>query len=139
MAFKLPTPPAFLARLGRRVPTPLATLPLVAGLAVARRLAWLLPPEELDGRRFAITVEDLGLRACFECRKGHFLPLLSAIPELELRAAMADFVALASAREDADTLFFQRRLKIEGDTELGLVVKNWLDASDRPAWLQKLA
>lgn len=39
---------------------------------------------------------------------------------------------------DADTLFFQRRLRISGDTELGLIVKNWLDASPRPAWLDKL-
>ena len=35
-------------------------------------------------------------------------------------------------------LFFQRRLRISGDTELGLIVKNWLDASPRPAWLDKL-
>jgi len=38
---------------------------------------------------------------------------------------------------DADTLFFQRRLKIAGDTELGLIVKNWLDAAARPAWLAR--
>ena len=33
-------------------------------------------------------------------------------------------------QEDPDTLFFNRRLKIEGDTELGLVVKNLLDSID---------
>ena len=31
-----------------------------------------------------------------------------------------DFLKLATALEDADTLFFRRRLKIEGDTELGI-------------------
>lgn len=31
-------------------------------------------------------------------------------------------------KEDPDTLFFQRRLQIEGDTELGLYVKNLMDA-----------
>jgi predicted lipid carrier protein YhbT len=31
---------------------------------------------------------------------------------------------------DADTLFFDRRLSIEGDTELGLLLKNTLDALD---------
>jgi predicted lipid carrier protein YhbT len=41
--------------------------------------------------------------------------------------------------EDADTLFFRRRLKMEGDTELGVAVKYWLDASERPAWLNNLA
>jgi O2-independent ubiquinone biosynthesis accessory factor UbiT len=40
--------------------------------------------------------------------------------------------------EDADTLFFRRRLKVEGDTELGIAVKYWLDASERPAWLTAL-
>jgi predicted lipid carrier protein YhbT len=35
-----------------------------------------------------------------------------------------------SRQEDPDTLFFQRRLTIEGDTELGLEVKNILDALD---------
>jgi len=37
---------------------------------------------------------------------------------------------LAARSVDADTLFFQRRLKIEGDTELGLSLKNFLDAQD---------
>ena len=32
--------------------------------------------------------------------------------------------------EDPDTLFFNRKLVIEGDTELGLVVKNLLDSVD---------
>jgi predicted lipid carrier protein YhbT len=46
---------------------------------------------------------------------------------------------LLAGQVDADTLFFQRRLAIAGDTELGLVVKNWLDAQERPAWLTRLA
>jgi predicted lipid carrier protein YhbT len=50
-----------------------------------------------------------------------------------------DFLRLATALEDADTLFFRRRLKIEGDTELGIAVKYWIDASERPAWLNLLA
>ncbi|MGL6041779.1 MAG: ubiquinone anaerobic biosynthesis accessory factor UbiT, partial [Deefgea sp.] len=29
-----------------------------------------------------------------------------------------------------DTLFFQRRLSITGDTELGLTLKNLMDATD---------
>jgi len=32
--------------------------------------------------------------------------------------------------EDPDTLFFNRKLVIEGDTELGLIVKNLLDSID---------
>lgn len=37
---------------------------------------------------------------------------------------MNSFVLLASQKADADTLFFKRQLTIEGDTELGLEVKN---------------
>ena len=33
-----------------------------------------------------------------------------------------DLVLIAGRKEDPDTLFFQRRLSIEGDTELGLEV-----------------
>ena len=42
----------------------------------------------------------------------------------------SDLLALASRAEDPDTLFFQRRLALEGDTAIGLRVKNLLDALD---------
>jgi len=41
-----------------------------------------------------------------------------------------EFLLLASRRQDPDTLFFQRRLSIEGDTELGLEIKNFIDSVD---------
>ncbi|WP_165872726.1 ubiquinone anaerobic biosynthesis accessory factor UbiT [Celerinatantimonas diazotrophica] len=41
-----------------------------------------------------------------------------------------DFLVMVGRREDPDTLFFQRRLSIEGDTQLGLEVKNLLDNID---------
>jgi len=41
-----------------------------------------------------------------------------------------EFLLLASRREDPDTLFFQRRLSIEGNTELGLQIKNLIDSVD---------
>ena len=40
----------------------------------------------------------------------------------------ATMLLLATRREDPDTLFFNRRLNIEGDTETGLHVKNLLDS-----------
>jgi predicted lipid carrier protein YhbT len=51
-------------------------------------------------------------------------------PDVTIRASAADYLALALRREDPDTLFFTRRLAIEGDTDLGLIVKNALDAID---------
>jgi predicted lipid carrier protein YhbT len=41
-----------------------------------------------------------------------------------------DLILIAARKEDPDTLFFQRRLKIEGDTELGLALKNVIDSVD---------
>ena len=47
--------------------------------------------------------------------------------DVSFSAGVNDLILVAGRKEDADTLFFQRRLSIEGDTELGLEVKNLLD------------
>jgi O2-independent ubiquinone biosynthesis accessory factor UbiT len=52
--------------------------------------------------------------------------------DLTISASAYDFLQLAQRRQDPDTLFFGRRLSMEGDTELGLVVKNALDAMELP-------
>ncbi len=49
---------------------------------------------------------------------------------LNLSGNLYDFMLLASRKEDSDTLFFHRRLKMEGSTDLGLEVKNLLDGMD---------
>ena len=36
-------------------------------------------------------------------------------------------------KEDPDTLFFSRRQSMQGDTELGLLLKNTLDALELPS------
>jgi predicted lipid carrier protein YhbT len=53
-------------------------------------------------------------------------------PDVTMRASLADYLALALRREDPDTLFFTRRLVLEGDTALALEIKNALDALGRP-------
>ena len=63
---------------------------------------------------------------------------------MTLSATAHDFLLLAQRQQDPDTLFFSRRLSMEGDTELGLVVKNALDAIELPVldprqWAQRLA
>lgn len=135
-----PPLPGSLGEIAKCVTTPIISLHFVAGLEIARHLAWLIPPPELNGRRFAITVSDLRLRSVFCCEAGRFRPVavpkLQAPADLELAANLADFLSLLRGSTDADTLFFQRRLQIAGDTELGLLVKNWLDTLDRPRWLQ---
>jgi predicted lipid carrier protein YhbT len=53
-----------------------------------------------------------------------------AAPDLRVMASSEDFFLLCSAKVDPDTLFFQRRLSMLGDTELGLYLKNFLDSFD---------
>lgn len=124
--------PTFIRRLGHLVPPPLAALPLAAGWRVAQWAQALPMPPELHGRLFEIEVRDAGLTLRFTCRGDQLYPSWQGSPELKLAANLADFMRMAAGDMDADTLFFQRRLSIEGDTELGLVVKNWLDAVERP-------
>jgi predicted lipid carrier protein YhbT len=52
------------------------------------------------------------------------------IEDVSFSATGDDLILIAGRKQDPDTLFFQRRLKIEGDTELGLEVKNLIDAID---------
>lgn len=50
--------------------------------------------------------------------------------DIVLRGTVYDYLLLASRSEDTDTLFFNRRLHMQGDTELGLYIKNFLDGMD---------
>jgi O2-independent ubiquinone biosynthesis accessory factor UbiT len=89
--------------------------------------------EPLRGRRLAIHVKDAGLRLYFTIDAGKFRPTRSqTAPDLLISATARDFYLLATRKEDPDTLFFSRRLLVEGDTELGLVAKNTLDALELP-------
>ncbi len=130
-------PPA-LARLVARLP---AAPPSRAFCEAANRLLWpalrTLDWQPLRGRRYAIEVRDLGLRLRFTVAARGFAPD-SGPPELTVRASARDFLLLAMRREDPDTLFFSRRLVSEGDTELGLIVKNLLDALDPGDVLDRL-
>ncbi|WP_395007090.1 SCP2 domain-containing protein [Undibacterium sp.] len=131
--------PQVFGKIGQRLPSPVASAPLMLMLALARQRSWLIAPENLYGKTFQIYVEDLGLRLCFRCDHGHFKAIQHQTTDVSLSACAMDFLKLATALEDADTLFFRRRLKIEGNTELGIGVKYWIDASERPAWLNLLA
>ena len=47
--------------------------------------------------------------------------------DLTIEGTVYTFLQLATRNEDSDTLFFRRQLKMSGDTELGLYVKNFLE------------
>jgi predicted lipid carrier protein YhbT len=87
----------------------------------------------LIGKFVRINVLDMGLMLNFRVGRKGFSPAGSnASPDLSISADLQDFVLLVCRREDPDTLFFSRRLLVEGDTELGLAAKNTLDAMEFP-------
>lgn len=128
------TLPEFFARFGQRLPQLPPTLALVSALNLA--LDRLLPREPLEpmlGKRLAIRVSDAGLTLRFAYNERGFRPSFDATPaDLTITARTRDYLALLTREEDADTLFFNRRLQMQGETELGLLVKNTLDAIELP-------
>ncbi|MDR0633987.1 MAG: SCP2 sterol-binding domain-containing protein [Azoarcus sp.] len=131
-AFTVPAP---LARLNASLPQFPATLALTAALNLAPHV--LLPRAALaplTDRHLRMRVLDAGFSLDFTLgASGFFRPCRADTPaDLTISAALRDFLALALREEDADTLFFGRRLHMEGDTGLGVLVKNTLNAVD---WL----
>ena len=94
----------------------------------------------LEGRQLGLDVRDLDISLAFGCHDEQLLVVPADQPDAWIRGNSRDFMQLANQAEDPDTLFFQRRLSIEGDTELGLAVKNLLDSidwSEMPALYQR--
>lgn len=134
-AFAIPAP----------VAAALSVLPAAPGsVAFASGLNLLLAPhipadvgDALCHRHLRVQVRDA--RLAFDVSwNGQAFTLCSnkagQTPDLTIAATAADFWALARREQDPDTLFFARRLVMEGDTELGLMVKNMIDAIDLPVF-----
>ena len=99
-------------------------------LILNRLLADPIANGELDflqDRVLRIEVMDLALDYRLTLLNGR----LAAAPkrareDVRFGGNAREFLLLALKEEDPDTLFFQRRLQLEGDTELGLEIKNLL-------------
>lgn len=91
--------------------------------------------QHLSGKKLRIKVTDACLSFDFLWNGARFVAGSSnGEPDLTISASAHDFLLLARRQEDPDTLFFSRRLSMEGDTELGLLVKNTLDAIELPVF-----
>jgi predicted lipid carrier protein YhbT len=128
--------PAFVASLGHKLPQWPHALALVAGLNTALKLK-LLPESELallEDKLFRVRINDTGGEASYTYRNGMFRPVFrpGREPDLAFAANLSAYLQLLARQEDPDTLFFNRELEITGDTELGLIVKNMLDAVEWP-------
>ena len=117
---------------------PAHALAAALNVALAARLLPRAPLEVLEGRVLRLEAAGLGAGVSVTLSRGAFRAA-SGAPDVIIRASLRDYLALALRREDPDTLFFTRRLAIEGDTELGLVVKNTLDGVDWDALPAPLA
>jgi predicted lipid carrier protein YhbT len=131
--------PAALQRVVARLPLwpPSAAMGLLLNLVIRRQVdAAALQP--LRGRCVEIHVRDAGLRLRLTFTGRGFAPVLDAREaDVVIGANAHDFLLLAQRKADPDSLFFDRRLTMEGDTELGLLVKNTLDAIDLPMLLRR--
>lgn len=126
--------PEFVASLGRKLPQWPHALILVGSLNAALKLK-LLPEDQLSAleeKLFRVRVLDTGGEANYTFRRGLFRPVFRPArePDLAFAANFSAYLQLLARQEDPDTLFFNRELEIAGDTELGLIVKNMLDAID---------
>ena len=126
---------------------PLAVIPdrvhSTAVVTVLNRVfAGALRDGELDylqGRTVRIRVRDMRLSLCITLQQGRLAASrVKGTADLPITGTLHAFLLLAARREDSDTPFFQRQLRMEGDTEPGLEVKNFLDGLDVDAlWLPR--
>lgn len=124
----LPSPIPLLEAIDRRIPVPFKQLAAEAPLN--RLFATAISDGEFDdfeGRRIRLeaTGGQPGITIGFWASR---LRIIDGPGEATIRGSLSAFRILAERRQDPDQLFFQRRLVVEGDTELGLGLKNLLDS-----------
>jgi predicted lipid carrier protein YhbT len=125
-----------------RLPAPLS-LPLrlapqrLHGVAAARILNRVFARErtegELDfllGHRVRVELDDAATAFTVTLGPDGFRPADPARGDLVIGGSLYDYLLLLAAREDPDTLFFQRRLRMAGNAALGVHLKNFLAALD---------
>lgn len=88
---------------------------------------------EIDGKRLCLDITDTRTRINMRILGNTlrpYTPLNERDWEVCIRGDLEGFWRLATRAEDPDTLFFQRRLSLEGETEAGLYIKNLLDGAE---------
>ncbi|MCK5647916.1 MAG: SCP2 sterol-binding domain-containing protein [Gammaproteobacteria bacterium] len=123
----------------KRLPQP----PFIVQKKIGEKVLQLLMAEQIEMGDFdflqdqwlKISVNDMGLNFFLSFQEDRLI-LSNQISQADVSFSgdAKEFILLASRSEDPDTLFFQRRLMIEGDTELGLYIKNSIDGIDFDNW-----
>ena len=137
-----PTAPAWLNQAAERLRRIVQRLPVqppsfVLARVLDRMLLPRLPADAraaLGNRTVELSISDLGLRVRLQLTAGGFRVAPSGSETaLRIVAPASSYLRLLRGQDDADRLFFERLLVMEGDTEMGLVLKNTLDAIG-PLW-----
>ena len=127
-------PASKLRGLVRRLPT---QPPSFVAARLLDRLLWprldASQREGLAGHTVEVELLETGVRVRLRLGVRGFEVAPPGAPRLVIRARTAALLRLARGQDDADRLFFDRALVMEGDTELGLFLKNTLDAIG-PLW-----
>lgn len=120
--------------------------PKAASMLLAAALNRLLAPKLsamqrgfLRDRVVSIGSFEEGLDCRVRWGEGGFSACTPRTPaDLAISARASDYLRLLTREVDADALFFQRRLRLEGDIELGLAIKNMLDSMEMPTPLARI-
>lgn len=129
-----PNPAVWLAARLRPLVQRLPTQPpsLALALVLDKLLVPRLPADArraLSGRPVEVAVTDLGLTfKLLLGARGFTVARTRAAPAVRIAADAHAYWRLLRGQDDADRLFFERALVMEGDTEMGVVLKNTLDA-----------
>lgn len=116
--------------LARRLPT---EPPSFVAARLLDRLLWprldAAQRRDLAGRVVELEWLESGLRLRLRLGPRGFEHVQgSTEPAVRIRAQGQALWRLLRGQDDADRLFFERALVMEGDTEYGLILKNTLDA-----------
>jgi len=86
----------------------------------------------MEGKRLQLSITDTGNCWRFIIHDKRLLNEAEPgeVADIHIQGDLKTFLLLATRNEDPDSLFFSRRLCIEGNTEDGLYIKNLIDAMD---------
>ena len=126
--------PAWVSKLNRKLPAYPHAFLLCTALNWAKKKG-ILPADDLEkltGKTFCVEMLDGGTQSFFTFDGTFFKALTQKSADVYFKARCAGFLQLLLRQEDPDTLFFKRQLQLEGETELGLFIKNMLDSIEMP-------
>lgn len=84
--------------------------------------------KEIDGKVFLFEAKDIGKAFYLHIKDGdiRLKPHMAMAPDVRMRGDVDVLMGLILGRIDPDTVFFSRRLEIEGDTAAAIHFKNIL-------------